>query len=189
MIADEQTKKYYESLTKEVWKQYEVAKKAKEKGFDPSLEVECKPVADLAQRAEEIIGLKGLAKRYRELLREEKDRIKIIFQIFKEIIEEKWIKIPDLEKRIELAIKAGLVLITEGVVVSPLDGLPKICISKNYDGSKYVDIYFAGPIRAAGGSATVMPLILGDYARRLLGLDRYKPTKEEIERYVEEIIQ
>ena len=184
---DSSTKKYYEKLATEVWKQYEVAKNARAKGYDPSTEVECKPVSDLAQRAETIVGLKGLAKRYREIIKEKPKRIEAIFQIFEEIIKQKWIEIPDLEKRIELAIKAGLVLITEGVVVSPLDGLPKICISKNYDGSKYVDIYFAGPIRAAGGSATVMPLILGDYARKLLGLERYKPTKEEVERYVEEI--
>ena len=93
----------------------------------------------------------------------------------------------DEQKRVELAIKACLLIETEGVVVAPLDGIPKIEINRNPDGSKYIDIYFAGPIRAAGGSSTVIPLILGDFARKYLGLDRYKPTEDEVERYVEEI--
>ncbi|MBI2598338.1 MAG: DNA polymerase II large subunit, partial [Candidatus Diapherotrites archaeon] len=38
-----------------------------------------------------------------------------------------------------------------------------------------------------GGTATVFPLILGDYARTLLEIDRFKPTEEEIERYIEEV--
>jgi len=109
-----------------------------------------------------------------------------IFKIFKEIIEQDWCKIEDESKRVEQAIKTALVLNTEGVVVAPLDGVPRILINRNPDGSKYIDIYYAGPIRAAGGTSAVLPLILGDYARELLNLDRYKPTEDEVERYVEE---
>ncbi|MCK4884203.1 MAG: DNA polymerase II large subunit, partial [Candidatus Diapherotrites archaeon] len=43
-----------------------------------------------------------------------------------------------------------------------------------------------GPIRAAGGTSQVLPLILGDYARNILEIDKYKPTDDEVERYVEE---
>lgn len=187
--CDAKTKKYFELISSRVEKQFELAKKAREKGFDVSTEVESLPVTDLAERAEKICGPPGIAKRYREVLNENNgDRMQSLFQIFRELIEQKWIQIPDLQKRIELAIKSGLVLMTEGVVVSPLDGLPKVLISKNLDGTKYIDVYFSGPIRAAGGSATVIPLILADYARSLLDIDRYKPTEEEVERYVEEIM-
>lgn len=181
-------KKYFEELNEKVQKRYGIAKKAREKGLDLSNKIECVPVTDLAERTESIIGPKGVAKRYRELVKELKgDRLKIMFTLCKEIIEEKWCNIPDDSKRVEQAIKTCLVIETEGVVVAPLDGVPEIKISRNLDGSKYIDIYFAGPIRAAGGSSTVLPLILGDYARKLMELDRYKPTEEEIERYVEEI--
>ncbi len=181
--------KYFEELDKKVKEKYKIAKKAREKGLDLSREVETVPVADLAERTESIIGPKGVAERYRNLVKELKgDRLKIMFKLFREIIEEKWFKIPDESKRVEQAIKTCLVIETEGVVVAPLDGVPKIQINRNLDGSKYIDIYFAGPIRAAGGSSTVLPLILGDYARKLLELDKYKPTEEEVERYVEEIV-
>ena len=188
ILADPATKKYFDVLKKKADVQFEIASRAKAKGKDVSLDVECPPTLDLADKTEQIIGPKGVAKRYRELYDEYKrDRTKTIFQLFKEIIEGDLGDIPDDEKRLEQAVKTGLVLVTEGVVVAPLDGVPKIKISKNSDGSKYVDIYFAGPIRAAGGTATVFPLILGDYARQLMNLDVYKPTNDEIERYVEEI--
>lgn len=188
IIAGERTKQYYKQLVEKATEQYELAKKARAKGFDCDSEVVCTPTMDLADRCESIVGPNGVAKRYRQIYNEMKgDRIKTIFKLFREIIEEEWTVIPDRNKRLEQAVKTALVLVTEGVVVAPLDGVPSVKISKNFDGSEYVDVYFAGPIRAAGGTAQVFPLILGDYARNLLGIDRYKPTEEEVERYVEEM--
>ncbi|MBU1939947.1 DNA polymerase II large subunit, partial [Candidatus Micrarchaeota archaeon] len=113
--------------------------------------------------------------------------LQTIFKIFEDVIEGRLGDIPNRQKRLEQAVKTALVLVTEGVVVAPLDGVPSVKISKNFDGTEFVDVYFAGPIRAAGGTHAVFPLILGDYGRKLLGLDRYKPTEEEVERYVEEL--
>ena len=185
--ASSAVKSYYDSVAAEVEKQLSVATEAKSRGFDVSTAIETKPVADLADRTETIIGPPGIAKRYREVFEETKgNRMDAIFQIFREIMDQQWCKIEDDQKRIEQAIKTCLVLNTEGVVVAPLDGVPEIKISKNPDGSKYIDVYYAGPIRAAGGTSAVLPLILGDYAKQLLGLDRFKPTEDEVERYVEE---
>ncbi|MEM4363670.1 MAG: DNA polymerase II large subunit [Candidatus Diapherotrites archaeon] len=185
---NEQINNYFEKISSKAMSQFQIATEARAKGLDISEEVECKPTLDLADRTENIIGPKGVAKRYRQLFEEfNHDRNKAIFVLFKEILEGKLGEISDIEKRLEQAVKTCLVLVTEGVVVAPLDGVPKVKISSNPDGSKYIDIYFAGPIRAAGGTATVFPLILGDYARNLLGLDKYKPTDDEVERYVEEI--
>ena len=186
--TDPATAKYFAALGKKVDLFYNAAKRAKAKGKDISTDVECPPTLDLADRTENIIGPIGVAQWYRKLYEEYKgDRNRAIFRLFRDIIEGSLGNIEDAEKRLEQAVKTCLVLVTEGVVVAPLDGVPKVMISKNPDGSRYVDIYFAGPIRAAGGTATVFPLILGDYARQLMGLDRYKPTDDEIERYVEEI--
>lgn len=187
IVSDEYTKNYFDNIQKEAYMQYELAKKMRSKGNDISTTVEMTPAVDLADRAETLIDLPGLAKRYREIIKEQPSRREAYFKLFKEIIEQKWCEIPDEQKRLEVGIKACLLIETEGVVVAPLDGLPKVEINKNPDGSRYVDIYYAGPIRAAGGSSTVIPLILGDYGRKLLKLDKYKPTKDEVERYVEEV--
>ncbi|MEM4662790.1 MAG: DNA polymerase II large subunit [Candidatus Diapherotrites archaeon] len=190
IIASDEIKNYYKKIEEQTQIAFKVAEKARKKGYDYIDEVETKPVSDLAERAETITGPPGVAKRYREIINElvgENKRTKAIFKIFEEIVTNKICNIPDEEKRIEQAIKTALVLQTEGVVVAPIDGITKVKISKNPDGTQYIDIYYAGPIRAAGGTVQVLPLILGDYARKLLGLDRYKPTKDEIERYVEEV--
>ena len=185
--AEEDVQNYYKKLIDATAERFDLAETARRKGFDASTEVETTPATDLADRAEIIIGPKGIAERYRTVIKEtNNNRDMAIFKIFREIIEQKWCKIPDVSKRIAQAIRTALVLNTEGVVVAPLDGVPKIQVSENLDGSKFIDIYYAGPIRAAGGTSTVLPLILGDYARELLGLDRYKPTEDEVERYVEE---
>ncbi len=190
LAADAHTKAYFEALIQRVTSQFELAQRARARGSDVSTEVECIPVTDLADRTEKLTGPEGVAKRFREILAENKnDRMKSIFQIFKEVVLEEgnWYHEPNMEKRVEQATKTALVIMTEGVVVAPLDGIPYVKLSDNADGTKYVDIYFAGPIRAAGGSAAVLPLILGDYARKLLGLARYQPTNDEIERYAEEV--
>ncbi|MFH1751409.1 MAG: DNA polymerase II large subunit [archaeon] len=188
IIAVPRIQDYFAKLNTRIKEQYKVAEKARMKGFDIETFVESKPAIDLADRTETLVGPKGVAKRYRELYKELKgNRMKIIAKITEEIIREEWIKIPDDSERVAQAIRTGLVILTEGVVVSPLDGLPEIKVAKNPDGSKYVDIYFAGPIRAAGGSATVLPLLLGDFVRKIMHLDKFKPTQDEIERYVEEV--
>ncbi len=189
IIADPQTKAYFDTLVERVNEQFELAQDARHTGFDIHPEVECIPVTDLADRTEKLAGPIGVASRFREILAEEKDRMKAIFRLFKELVlqEGAWYQQPDMQKRVEQAIKTSLVIMTEGVVVAPLDGIPHVKISENSDGSKYVDIYYAGPIRAAGASAAVLPLILGDYAQKLLELGRYNPTPDEIERYAEEV--
>ncbi len=185
--AEVQIQNYFKTLQNQTKEVFEIAQNAKATGKDLSDVVEVVPAVDLADRAETIIGLPGLAKIFRDIFSEVKDRRKSYFRLFQEILEEKWWKIPNDQKRVEIGIKTCLLIETEGVVVAPLDGVPKVEINTNPDGSKYIDIYFAGPIRAAGGSSTVIPLILGDYARQFMHLDRYKPTQDEMERYVEEI--
>ncbi|MEA5406729.1 hypothetical protein VB773_03460 [Haloarculaceae archaeon H-GB2-1] len=60
-------------------------------------------------------------------------------------------------------------------------------ILQNDDGTEFVNVYYAGPIRSAGGTAQALSVLVADYARALLGMDQYKPRQEEIDRYAEEI--
>ena len=60
-------------------------------------------------------------------------------------------------------------------------------LKKRKDGKDYLAIYYAGPIRGAGGTAAATSVILSDYIRVVMGIDKYDPTEEEINRYVTEI--
>ncbi len=88
---EEHIRGYFEALKKKSDAQYAIAAKAREKGMDVAREIECPPTLDLADRTENIIGPPGVAARYRELYAEHRgDRNRAIFQLFREIIGQKF---------------------------------------------------------------------------------------------------
>ena len=182
---------YFERLESETLKLYEIANEARSKGFDVELETEIPLAKDLAERVEGLVGPKGIAKRIKEL---EKDmsREEVAFEIAAEIAsqesKETGAKL-EAEKQAfaDQGLRTALAILTEGVVAAPLEGISGVKIKSNSDGSKYVAVYFAGPIRSAGGTAAALSVLLGDKIRVATGLDIYKPTDDEIERYVEEV--
>ena len=74
-----------------------------------------------------------------------------------------------------------------GVVSAPLEGISKILIRTDSFGRKYLSLYFAGPIRAAGGTTAALCVLIADYVRRKSSIPKYEATEAEIGRYVEEV--
>ena len=177
---------YFRSLEEGVKRAYSIALKARSRGFDPELEPEIPFAKDMAERVEGLVGPKGVAPRIRELV-EEMSNEEAAIKIAGEIVKGKFGKFEDNEKTAEQALRTSLALITEGIVAAPLEGIVKVRIKKNSDGTNYLAIYFAGPIRSAGGSAQALAVLVGDAIRVGLGLNSYKPTDDEIERFVEEV--
>jgi DNA polymerase II large subunit len=91
------------------------------------------------------------------------------------------------EEILVLAIRVGLSVVTEGVVVAPTEGIQRVEIHKGSDGSDYAAILFAGPIRGAGGTSAALTVAMADYGRKILGIGSYKATQSEVERCLEEI--
>lgn len=182
---------YFENLEEETLKLYEIAKEARLKGHDIELEPEIPLAKDLAERVEGLVGPKGVAARIKEL-EDDISREEVAFLIAREIVTKKDVEgredsIEVQEQKSDQAIRTALAILTEGVVAAPLEGIAKLKIKRNFDGGWYLAVYFAGPIRSAGGTAAAMAVLIGDYIRISLGLDAYKPTDTEIERYVEEV--
>lgn len=82
---------------------------------------------------------------------------------------------------------AGLAVLTEGILVAPLEGVVSCRIVMNEDRSKSLAINFAGPIRSAGGTGQALSVLIGDIIRREFGLVPPQITFEEAERYKEEV--
>lgn len=182
----EEIRKYHDNLIREAEKVYDVAKKARKKGLDPSLEVEIPVARNMAERVERLLHLDGIADRIAELEEKGINRESVCFHIADDIIKGKFGKFDRLEA-IELAIRSAVAILTEGVVAAPIEGIAKVGIGRNDDGSDFLKIYYAGPIRSAGGTAQVISVLVGDFVRKKLGISRYKPTEQEILRYCEEI--
>jgi DNA polymerase II large subunit len=164
---------------------YEIARKAREKGVDPTSTPETEMAKDMASLVEGLVGPSGVAESIRELSKK-LPREELAFKIAEEIVYGKFGHM-DAREAAEQAIRTALAIFTEGITAAPLQGVARVAIKNNLDRTKYLAIYFAGPIRSAGGTDQALTLVVGDFVRRLLGLDRYKPTPEEIGRFVEEV--
>jgi DNA polymerase II large subunit len=164
---------------------YEIAEKAREKGFDPEKKPEVGIAKDLAGLVEGLVGPPGVAESIRELS-PKLPREELAFKIAEEIVYGKFGHM-DAQKAAEQAVRTALAILTEGITAAPVQGVAKVAIKSNPDKTKYLAIYFAGPIRSAGGTDQALTLVVGDFVRRLLGLDRYKPSEEEISRFIEEV--
>ena len=176
---------YFKNLSEYLDNVYDIAQHARAKGYDPEEIVEIKRAPDLASRVEGIIGLEGIANIIRS--KDAASRQALSFDMVKEICTN-----PQFDRKIEdrltLAIRVGLTVLTEGILVAPTEGFQKAVIHKNIEGSDYLAVLYAGPIRGAGGTGAALSVALADLARKIMNIGEYKPQKIEIERYIEEIM-
>ncbi len=177
---------YFDKINQQLKKIYSIAVRARKKGFDPTLDVEIPIAKDIADRVEGLIGPKNVGKKIRKLEKQGLSREKVAFVIAEEICLGNFFE-ASKEELADQALRTSLAIITESITAAPLEGIAKVKIKKNSDNSSYLAVYYAGPIRSAGGTAAGMSVLLADHIRNKLGLAKYKPTQREIERYVEEI--
>lgn len=187
VVLSKRQEEYFNELEQRINQIYDIAKEAKSRGLDPSTDVESPIAKDLAGRVETLIGPKGIAKRIRELKANGLNEDEIVFEIATEILDKKLGNIESKDERVDRAIRAALAIKTQGVVSAPLEGISRILIRKDNLGNSYLSLYFAGPIRAAGGTTTALCILLADMVRKKINLAKYKATEGEIGRMVEEI--
>jgi DNA polymerase II large subunit len=175
---------YFAELARGLDACMDVARRARAKGLDPETEVEIPIAVDLAERVESLVGPPGIAERIREVS-EGRTREEAALHIAREIV--RTIPFPTKEKALDQAIRTGLAVLTEGVLVAPLEGVSEVKIKQNPDGTSYADVFFSGPIRAAGGTAQALSVLIADVVRRELRLGAYRATDKQVERYKEEV--
>jgi len=195
METSEDMQQYLDKIEKEVKELYTVATQARKKGHDPEKRVDIPLAKGIAQRVEGLISAvapkimkSGVAERITKL-----EKIygvldwRVALKIAEEVAQEKFFKYESKIKAVEVGIRVGLAYITLGVISAPLEGFIELRAKKRKDGKEYVSAFFAGPIRAAGGTAEAVSLVITDYVRIKTGYERYDPTDKEIKRIVTEI--
>lgn len=183
--TSDEYEEYFKTIELQLKTLYEIAYEARSKGLDPTPQPEPKLSIDLAERVEFLVGPKGVAERIRELS-STMGREALALKISEDIIYANYGRL-NVEKIADQALRTALAIITEGVTVAPVQGISKVSIKTNADGSKYLAVYFAGPIRPAGGTEQALIVVIADFIRKKLGLDRWKPSEEEIYRLIEEV--
>lgn len=176
---------YFTELEKELRRALLVANTARGRGIDPSLEVEVKLAEDMAERVELLVGPPGIAS-YIRRLRNSMGREALAFKAAEDIVSGIMGSYKP-EEAAEQALRTALAILTEAVTVAPVQGITRVSIKRNFDGTNHLSVYFAGPIRPAGGTEQGLIVVVADHIRRKMGLDAYKPTEEEINRFIEEV--
>jgi DNA polymerase II large subunit len=164
-----------------------IAQRARSQGLDPTRDVEIPLAVDLAERVEKLIGIPGIAARIREMEEQGMSREESALAIGIDFAEGRLGSGASKIESVENAIRTSVALLTEGVVAAPIEGIARVDLGKNDDGTEYLKVYYAGPIRSAGGTAQALSVLVADYVRRSVGIAPWKPRPEEVERYVEEI--
>ncbi|WP_158855334.1 DNA polymerase II large subunit [Halorhabdus sp. CUG00001] len=181
--ADE---RYFQTLEDELEAAMAVAREARQRGDDPTTDVEIPVAKDMADRVENILGIDGVAERVRDL-EGEMSREEAALALVEDFVEGSVGDYDTKAGKIEGAVRTAVALLTEGVVAAPIEGIDRVEILQNDDGTEFVNVYYAGPIRSAGGTAQALSVLVADYARTLLDIDEYRAREDEIGRYVEEI--
>jgi len=163
-----------------------VAEQARAQGRDPSTAVEIPIATDMAERVENLLAIDGLATRIRSL-EGSHSREEAALALVTDFVDGTVGDFDSPAAVIEGAVRTAVALLTEGVVAAPIEGIDRVEVIPGGDGTEFVNIYYAGPIRSAGGTAQALSVLVADYARTLLDIGPYEATTGEVERYVEEV--
>lgn len=187
IAASDEMRAYFKRLNDDAEECYRIAETARAQGKDPQTFVEIPRAEDLASRVEELLSdyqVEGVADLIRSMTEEYGNREIVAIKVAEE-----YAKRPaeSTERALDRAVRIGLAIITEGILVAPLEGIACTKIGRNDDGSTFADLVFAGPIRASGGTGQAMSVLICDVVRQVLGIGRYIPTEGEVNRFDEEI--
>ncbi len=194
--ADDVMKKYFKDIDDALEISYSLAQQARERGFDPQPFVEMPLARDISERVEGLIAVaapqivgKGMVERIVELEKKYgKLDWRVCLEIAYEVAREDFCSFKDKAEAMSIGAKAGLTYLTLGIVSAPLEGFIGFEIKKRRDGDEYLAMAFAGPIRAAGGTAGAVAVIIGDYVRKKMGYKEYDPDEKEIKRFHTELM-
>jgi DNA polymerase II large subunit len=179
---------YYSKLSKNTYTIFEKAAAAKSSLVDSSGIIEPKIAFDLADRVAKMHDI-DIAEPLRELLKINGKELSALI-LSKEIALGKY-TLPDssLEEKLDLAVRVGLAIVTEGVTIAPLQGISEVKIKKNKDGTEYLSVSIAGPMRSAGGTESAVTMLLADHVRKAVGLAKYQANSfdDETGRFIEEL--
>ena len=139
---------YYSKISEQVYQIFEKAAEAKSTLVDSSGMVEPKIAFDLADRVAKMHDI-DIAEPLRQLLKTKGKEIAAL-ELSKNIALGQFLpEDTPLEQRLDNAVRVGLAIVTEGVTIAPLQGISSVTIKKNRDGTDYLSVSIAGPMRSA----------------------------------------
>ena len=183
-----QYRAYYNSIIDKTEELHKVATEAKTAGVDATNFVEPKIALGLAERVAKMHDI-DIAEPLNTLLGEKNKELAAL-EMASRIAGGAYMESgTDSAVLLDTAVRVGLAIVTEGVTIAPLQGINEVEIATNKDGSRYLSVSIAGPMRSAGGTESAVTMLIADHVRKVAGLDAYQANSfdDEAGRFVEEL--
>ncbi len=179
---------YYDSLVAETDRALAHAREAKNSMADSTPKIDALLAHDLADRVSKMLDI-DVADRLRGLLAEKGKEHAALIIAHEIALGSHMPEGSELIDRLDRAVRVGLATVTEGVTIAPLQGIADISIKRNRDGSEYLSLSIAGPMRSAGGTESAVTMLIADHVRQAANLAKYKANSfdDESGRFVEEL--
>lgn len=174
---------YIQSLKKTFKTQVQLAKKARAKKLDPRATIESKLTYSSKDKISAILNIPGLEKYLPQHLSQHENILLLAADLAKQIVNGRFIK-ESREELVLLALHSSLVILSQGLISVPQESIPKVSIGSK---TNHLTIFFSNTIRYANGETIGLVLLIADYIRHILHLNRFSSTPEVIGRYIEEV--
>jgi DNA polymerase II large subunit len=182
-MIEHEFQEYIKSLKNKVETQIQLATKARSLRLDPHANIESKITYNSNTKILAILNIPGLEDHLPSNLSQNDNLVLLAANIAKQIVNGRFIK-KNREELVLLALQSALVIISQGLISVPQESIPKVEINAN---TNHLTIYFSNTIRYATGDTIGLVVLIADYIRHVLHLNRFSPSSNLIARYIEEL--
>ncbi|MFX0015638.1 MAG: hypothetical protein ACFFB2_11345 [Promethearchaeota archaeon] len=182
-MIEKEFQEYIKNLKKDLETQVQLATQARGCKLDPQTSIESKLTFNSRAKIASILKIPKLEDYLPRNLSHHENPLLLAADIAKQIVNGRFVK-KSRENLILLALHSSLVIISQGLISVPQESIPKITIGSK---SNHLTIYFSNTIRYATGETIGLIMLIADYIRQVLHLNRFNPSPDLINRYVEEI--
>lgn len=174
---------YVNHLKKIIETQVQIATKARACKYDPHDTIEASLTYSSKEKILNILKIPKLETYIPKNLSHHENIILLAAEIAKQIVNGRFIK-KSREELILLALHSTLVILSKGLISVPHESIPKVTIGNK---TNHLTIYFSNTIRNVSGEIIGLVMLISDYIRHILHLNKFSASNQHVYRYIEEM--
>ncbi|MHA1512650.1 MAG: hypothetical protein ACTSRJ_01120 [Candidatus Hodarchaeales archaeon] len=176
--------KYVNQLKMTITAQIQIASKARNQKHDPRSSIESNITNSSVKNILSILNLPKLEDYLPKQFNQHKNLLLLAADITKQTINGRFIK-KSQEELVLLALQTSFVILSRGQCSVPQEYIHRVRIDPS---SKHLTIFFTNTIRHVPGVIIGLVVLLSDYVRSILHLNRFQSSPDTIGRYEEELM-
>ncbi|MHA2175868.1 MAG: hypothetical protein ACXABI_13625 [Candidatus Hodarchaeales archaeon] len=182
-MIDLEFQKYVSQIQNTVSAETQLANKAKELRLDPKDEIESVFTNSSRGTILALCNIPGLEEYLPERISQKRNLLLLTAEVSKQIVNGRFVK-GTKEELILLALQTSFVILTKGQSSVPKEYIHLVKIDSK---SNHLTLYFTNTIRYLEGTIIGLVVLISDYLRSILHLNRFHSHSEIISRYEEEM--